>query len=116
MELDISIIRENIKMGYYDTLRVLKRLDGYKYCFKRKRNWYYNFLVRKVDKRLLKRVNNFFKAESNKELVIKAIEYVLEKEGIDYYDIYNVSKMIKFIKKKDSNHFVYRFIKLLKFF
>ena len=28
-------IRNNIKMGYYDTLRVLKEFDGKKYIFKK---------------------------------------------------------------------------------
>ena len=43
-------------MGYYDTIRVLKKLDGFKYCFKPKKESYYKFLCRKVDKQLLRRV------------------------------------------------------------
>ena len=113
-ELNRKIIRDNIMMGYYDTLRVLKDLDGYKYCFKKKKESYYKYLCRNVDKRLLKRVSNFFDVETYKEIVIKALEYVMIKEKYNYYDVYNVSKLIK--KMPINKHFVYRFVNELKLF
>lgn len=116
LELNRSVIKDNIKMGYYDTIRVLKKLDGYKYCFKRKSENYYKFLCRKVDKRLLKRVMNFFKVETYKGVVIKSLEYILEKENVDYYDVYNPVKYIKYYKKQNNKKFIYRFIRQLKFF
>ncbi len=38
-------MRDNIKIGYFDTLKVLKGYDGYKFCFKKRPDWYYNLLL-----------------------------------------------------------------------
>jgi len=115
IELKDDIIKDNIMMGYYDTLRIIKKLDGYKYCFKNKNDNYYKFITRKVDKRLLRRVNYFFNSDNIKDTVIKAFEYVLEHDKISYYDVYNPTKLIRKYKNNSSKHFVYRFIKELKF-
>lgn len=115
-ELNQKVIKENIKMGYYDTIRILKKLDGYKYCFKPKKEKYYKFLCRNVDKQLIRRVMNFFNASTYKEIVIKSLEYVLEKDNVDYYDIYNAYKLIKKYRNNTSKKFIYRFIKEIKFF
>ena len=113
-ELNHNVIRDNIMMGYYDTLRVLKNLDGYKYCFKRRKPKYYKYLCRNVNKRLLKRVCNFFDVSSYKDAVIKSLEYVMEKEYYDYYEVYNLYRVVKKIPK--NKHFVYQFINELKLF
>lgn len=116
LELNQDVIRDNIMMGYYDTLRVLKNYDGYKYTFKRKNDCFYNFLCRKVNKRELKRIKNFFNVTSNKEAVIKSFEYVMEKEQISYYDVYKPYKILKMLQSIEKKHFVYKFIKKLKVF
>ena len=113
-ELNHQIIKDNIMMGYYDTLRVLRNLDGYKYCFKNKKESYYKYLCRKVDKRLLRRVSNFFDVYSYKNIILKALEYVMEKEHYDYYNVYNLYGVVK--KIPDKKHFVYKFVKELKLF
>ncbi len=115
-ELDRSVIRDNIMMGYYDTLRVVKNLDGYKYCFKNRDKSYYSFITRKIDKRLLKRVMNFFSTKSVKVATIKAMEYVLKNEHVSYYDVYNIVKMSKRYRLTKKKHFVYEFIKQIRFF
>ena len=115
-ELDKSVIRDNIMMGFYDTLRLVKHLDGYRYCFKWKSIQYYNFITRKIDKRLMKRVMNFFDTKSIKVACIKAMEYVLELDKISYYDVYNIIKMSKKYRNNDSKHFIYKFVRELKFF
>ncbi len=115
LELNREVIKDNIMMGYYDTLRAIKKLDGYLYCFKRKPDWYYKLLTRKVDKRLKKRVQKFFRTENNRDTVIKALEYVLKKENISYYDVYSPYKLIKRIKKINKKHFVYKYLKELRF-
>lgn len=114
-EMDTDIIKDNIMMGYYDALRVIMKLDGYKYCFKVRSDGYYRFLTRKVNKKLLRRVMNFFKTETIKQTVIKALEYVLEREEVDYYDVYNAYKLIKKFRKLEKDHFVYTFIKCIRF-
>ena len=116
LELNQDIIRDNIKMGYYDTIRVLKKLDGFKFCFKRKSESYYKYMCRKIDKKLVIRVQNFFGTETYKDTVIKALEYILEKDNVDYYDVYNSYRLIKKYRKNESKRFIYRFIKELRFF
>lgn len=115
-ELNQDIIRDNIKMGYYDTMRVLKGFDGFKYCFKFKKEKYYKFLCRKIDKQLVKRVMNFFDVVAYKDTVIKALEYVLEKDGVDYYNVYKPYRIIKKYRYTTNRKFIYRFIRELKFF
>lgn len=115
LELNKEIIRDNIKMGYYDTLRVLRKLDGFKYCFKRKKESYYKFLCRKIDKQLVRRAMNFFNVDTYKDVVIKSLEYVLEKDNVSYYNVYKAYKMIKKYRNNDNKRFVYRFIKQIRF-
>jgi len=115
LEMNKKIIRDNILMGYYDALRVIKNYDGYKYCFKRKSDWYYKFITRKVDKKLIRRLSNFFGVDSLREIVIKSLEYVMDKDNYYYYYVYNVSKCIKDYRNNDEKQFVYKFVSKLKF-
>ena len=110
-------INENIKIGYYDTLKVLKNYDGYNFIFKKHIRLLYNTLARKVDADLLKRCKRYFQAKNNKELIIKSLEYVMMKEEITYFKIYNIFDIIKHTKRKTkSKHFVYEFVKSLRIF
>lgn len=116
LELNDEKVHDNIYMGYYDTLRVLKNYDGYKYTFYNKKESYYNWITRKIDDRKLKRVENFFRTKNRKTAVIKAMEYIMEKEKIYYYQIYQVPKVIRYLKKNyKKNHFIYDFVGELKF-
>ena len=115
IDVDPKRVEENINMGYYDAIRVLKNYDGEKYVFRNKRESYYRYINRKVNKKLYKRVRNFFKTKSYKETTIKALEYVMEHEGINYYQIYKPRKIINYIRKNySSDIFFYRYIKKLK--
>lgn len=116
LELDRSVIRDNIMMGYYDTLRVLKNLDGYKYCFKKRSDRFYEFIARKVDKRLFRRVQNFFDVYSYKDCIIKSLEYICEYEHVSYYDVYSTYGLIRKFRKIKNKKFIYRFIRELRFF
>ena len=108
-------IRENIKMGYYDTLRVIKKLDGNHYCFKSYPLWFYKLITRKINYKNMKRVMGFFNVKNEKDVVIKALEYVMTNEEIDYYQIYKPYKMIKKLRKVgNKKHFVYEFLQQLK--
>ena len=51
-----------------------------------------------------------------KDTTIKAIEYIMIKEKINYYEIYDIKKVIKKIKKeyKEKNHFVYHYVRKLR--
>ena len=116
LDIDPKRIEENIKMGYYDTLRVIKKLDGYQYVFKRKSEQYYKWINRKIKKYEYRRVKYFLNAKNWKETTIKAIEYIMEKEEQNYYKVYNIRKVIKRIKKEQKDHFIYNYIRNLKLF
>ena len=116
LELNDSKVHDNIYMGYYDTLRILKKMDGYIYTFKPKKETYFNWIIRNIDERKIRRVQNFFHAKTNKETIIKSMEYIMEKEKIYYYQIYKIPKMIHYLKKNYKKaHFVYDFIGDLRF-
>ena len=103
-------INKNIELGYYDTIKIIKKLDGYKYIFKKRSAFYYNFLLKNIKKRTMKETQTFFRTTDSKKLVIKALEYVMKKEGYSYYEIYNPYKVIREIKKLKKKHGVYKFI------
>lgn len=104
-------------MGYYDAIRVLKNYDGYYYVFKNKPEGFYSFLNRKVSIKLYQRVQRFFKTKSYKETTIKAMEYVMRKEQINYYEIYKPLVMLRYLKKNyKKQHFVYSYLQKLKYF
>ena len=103
-------INKNIELGYYDTIKIIKKLDGYKYIFKKRSAFYYNFLLKNIKKRTMKETQTFFRTTDSKKLVIKVLEYVMKKEGYSYYEIYNPYKVIREIKKLKKKHGVYKFI------
>ena len=110
-------INENIKIGYYDTLKVIKNYDGYNFIFKNHMNMLYNMLARKVDKELYKRCKRYFRAKNNKELIIKCLEYIMLKEDVTYFKVYDVFEIIKLAKNNTKNkHFVYEFVQNLRMF
>lgn len=110
-------INENIKLGYYDTLKVLKNYDGYNFIFKKHSKLLYNTLTRKVNRDLYKRVKRYFKAKDDKELVLKALEYTIIKEDMTYFNVYKIMEQVKYVKNNTKNkHFVYDFVKELKIF
>lgn len=113
---DNKSIRENIKMGYYDALRVVKKLDGEYYCFKRKPEFFYCLLTRKINKKTKNHIMGFFNAKTEKEAVIKSLEYIMRRENVDYYQVYHPLKMLRKLQKlSKKKHFVYQFIQELKF-
>ena len=72
-------------------------------------------MLKKIGKRELRRVKNFFFAQTDKQAIIYAVEYVMQREKIDYYKIYNIRKEIKKIKKNyEKDNFVYNFVRNLR--
>ena len=114
---DNNDIKNNFYMGYYDTLLKFNKLDGYKYYFKK--FGFYNFIIRKINEKLLTLLKLKYKTTEIKEIVIKSIEDILEYNKINYYRINKISKIIKYIKKnnlKCNIKFVNEFVYGLKFF
>ncbi len=104
-------IRNYIKMGYYDTIKVLKDYDGKKFIFKKKGYLFYEHLLHNVDKEILKEMQKFFGTKNSKRLVIKAIEFVMTKEKFTYFNIYKVKDVIKRIRYINKDYGVYKFVK-----
>lgn len=115
LNTDREKINDNIKLGYYDTLKIVKGLDGFKYIFKIKNKWYYDYLVRKVNKNVLEDMQKIFKTTNNKILVIKALEYVMKQQKLSYFEIYKPYSVIKKIKGY-KKYGVYKFINQLCLF
>ncbi len=115
LNVDKRKINENIKLGYYDTLKVLNNYDGYNFIFKNHHMFWYNIFLRKANKDLLSKVEKYFKASDNKEIILKSLEYIMLKEKKTYFNIYSIFKEIKDIKKNTtSKNFVYEFVRSLK--
>lgn len=106
-------IDEMIKMGYYDTLRVLKDFDGRKYIFKKRGKWYYKYLLKFVDKDIVESMSKLFGTRDEKRLIIKVVEYVMKKEMFTYYNVYKIKDVIKRIRFTSSDSDVYKFVKSL---
>ena len=109
-------IHENIQIGYYDTLKVLKGYPGERYIFKKCPSWYYNFVLKNVSSKDILKYKALFNADTNEKLVIKIVEYAMQKEDVTYFNVYSLNKMIKKYKKSNEKYGVYRIIKLMKKF
>ena len=117
LNVNQSKIKENIKLGYYDTLKVIKNYDGYKYIFKNYNDIVYNTLVKNVDEEIYTKCKKYFRTRNNKELVLKSLEYVMMKEKMTYFNVYNLFKLINNIRDNtNKNHFVYTFVYNLDIF
>ena len=108
-------IRNNMKLGYFDTMRILKDFDGKKYLFKKRGLWYYELLLKHVSKKDRELMEKFFATKNAKRLIIKSLEFIMKKEKFEYYHVYKVTEVIKRIKYIDKNYGVYKFVKQLKF-
>jgi len=104
----------NIYYGYHDTLKVLNKLDGEKYYFEKKRDNYYKRLNHRVDEKTYHTVSTLLNTKNKKDTVIKALEYVLEKEKMNDLKCYKINRQIKEIKKIKSDNIIYRYVRMLR--
>lgn len=114
---DNNDLKKNYYMGYYDTLLYFNKLDGFIYYFKKFR--FYQFLTRKIDEKLITLLKLKYKTSEIKEVVLKSIEEILEQNKIEYYKVYSIPKIVKFIKKNklnSKNSLVTEFVYNLKYF
>lgn len=115
LNLNQEQINDNIRLGYFDTLKVIKKLDGKRFCIKVKSKKYYEFINRRVDKETIRRMKNFYGTDDLKTITLKALEFIMNLEKWTYYKIYSPSQIIKIVKKnpKETN-FIYKYVKKLK--
>ena len=107
-------LKYNIKLGYYDTLKKIKKLDGYKYIFYVYSEDFYKYISRKVNKKILKEMEILFNTKNIKVIVIKALELVMQLNKYEYTKIYSPWLVIRKIKKLNHKRGVYKFILELK--
>ncbi len=104
---------ENIKRGYYDTLKVFKKIDGIDYYFKKKSDRFYKRINKKVNTELLMATQSILKSQEDKETVLKALEYVLKKEKQSDLIQYKHKWVINLAKKNKSDNIVYKYVESL---
>lgn len=107
--------KRNIKLGYYDTLRAIDKLDGYDYYIKNKPISYYEEIFSKVTPYELSKLKREFKTENKKIITIKVLEKIAHDYFIDEFRVYSPAYLILkaklATKEKDKYYF---FIKKLK--
>lgn len=114
---DENDIKNNYYMGYYDTLLYFNKLDGFKYYFKKFR--FYKFLSRKVNGNLINLLKLKYKTPDIKDTIIRSIEEILFDNKQEYYKVYSIPKILKYIKKnklRSKNSLVTEFVYELKYF
>ncbi len=112
---DKVLINNNIKLGYYDTLKVLNKVDGLDYNIKIKSKKYYQRLLKRISKEEISKAENYYKTNNPKRLLIRMFEYILRNENKEVYHIYKPRDIIKITKKQsDKNNFQYNFVRKLK--
>ena len=115
LAIDNDLINRNIDMGYYDTMRVLKKLDGLDYYFENKDISYYEKFFSDLTDKEIKKYESLFRTKNKKKMVLRALEFILRKEKKEMYRIYKVRDIIKTIKKHGTGtSYQYMFIKKLR--
>lgn len=109
-------IVDNITLGYYDTIKTVKGLDGYKYIFKPHPSLYYERMLRHFSKEELEHFQNYFFTTDNKKMILLCIEEILKLEHAKYNKIYDPFWEIIRIKNSKRKYVIYQFIKKLNLF
>lgn len=107
-------VLENINMGYYDTLKVLKNLDGFKYVFNKENDEYFDNITKCIPKELKEKIKTIYHCKTNKDMVLKALEALMLKNNETYYNVYSIKRQIKKYQKNNHKSTSGKFIKQLK--
>ena len=103
------------KLGYYDTLKVIEKLDGYSYYIKPKNQKYYDDIIKKVSPYLLNKLRIEYKTLNNKIITIRLIEKIAKELNICNFKIYNINVLLLKIKLLiDEKNKYYKIISKLK--
>lgn len=110
-----NITSYNIKLGYYDTMKQLKHLDGNNYYFKYKSKEYYKTLIK--NKKILRLLNKKIILFNEKKIIINILEDICEYYKIKMFKIYNLPLLIiklKFISMLKKETIYSKFIKEMR--
>lgn len=111
LDIDQEKIESNIQMGYYDTLKILKNLDGENYIFKKRSNFFYKRLIKKASYQTIEILKVILNENDPKKIVIKALENIMNDNNETYFNIYDVKKLIKKYKGIADTGTIATFIK-----
>lgn len=129
LNFDNKALKEVIYMGYYDTLKSIKKLDGYRYYINPKEEEFYFNLILNIKENNIKKIIEFLdiKCEENtnirkvfleeviplltnkilkntinnyKDFILQLTEYIAINEGVKRYQIYDVEDFLEVTKKK----------------
>lgn len=118
MTFSTRTAKRKINLGYYDTLRVLDKLDGEQFYFKRYGEKYYDDLFNKTTLTKMKRkYGSIININNNKKFIISVIEEVCRECKIKRFTIYNMPFLITKLKYKmlgNKKSEYYEFIKEIK--
>ena len=102
---------KNMRRGYLDTLKVLKKLDGFEYTFKRRPFRQYKHFVKYIDRKLYNATEVLVGKEGIKNVVIGAVEKALKKEMQNELKVYDIKNTIKYINSLNRRGIIYDFIR-----
>ena len=108
-------VRENAELGFYDTLKVLKNLDGHTYYIKNKNHKYYERITQDIDYMELHMLDNV--TTDVKKLTIRVFERLMKEFGLEVYKVYSVPMLViklKGLLYDKPDHKYYNFVKNLK--
>jgi len=94
---DKNNVQNNITMGYLDTLKVLDKVLGKTYYFKKKKFYFVNVNV--VDKKTLDVIKLKFKTDDYRKILYLAIEEILFYNKMEFLKVYEINKILRVIKK-----------------
>lgn len=94
---DKDDVSSNIKMGYFDALKELGELLGKTYYFKKKKIYFVNVNV--VNQKTIDILKMKFKTDDYKEILYLAIEEILFYNKLEVLKLYEINKILRFIKK-----------------
>lgn len=96
---DKEDVANNIKMGYFDTLKKLGFVLGKTYYFKKKKFYFVNANV--VSETTLDILKLKFNTDNMKEILYLSIEEILFYNKLEVLKLYEINKILKFIKKNN---------------
>lgn len=115
--LDQNRSKENIEKGYYDTLKIIKKLDGTNYCFKKRTYNIYSHMARDINSNIKKKLMKKYRTQNDKDLTLAILEELMSSMSFNQYQVYDSGEVIKIIKKQyrySKNTDIYKYLNGLK--
>lgn len=112
---DEESVKKNAELGFYDTLRVLKKLDGNTFYIRNKEYKYYEKITSNIDYMELHMIDNV--TADLKKTTIRIFEKLMKEFNFEVFKVYSVPMIIirlKALLYDKPEHKYYNFVKNLK--